>query len=424
MGIVTGAVVLLVIGAGAWRLDSTTRERPATSPELLRTISGHSSLVLTVAFSPRGSLLVNGSNDHTIRFWDPVAGRPRGVPLRGHRSAVTSVAFNHDGTILASVSRDGTLRLWDVTARRELGGPLTADQGYLTAVGFSPDGHLLATTGVDGAARLWDVDRWQAMPLPPPLHATLDPDEPHLKPVTSLAFSPRDPILATSGCDSTIWLWNTATGRLIGHALAVPYATPRGCVDAVAFSPDGQTVVGAGDDRQVHRWNVATQGPIGVAGSGHHAPVAGVAVARDGRIATAGWDSTARVWDASGGGLTGHSLVGHENVVNAVAFSPDGAIATGSDDETVLTPVAAVVTGVGRGRMSSTVRGTVARSCTQTSSAIRLRLPPCPVARPDRAFFAVVSRRASCRTTTPLPSAVITSASSGPAGDGTLARSA
>lgn len=38
-------------------------------------------------------LLATGSDDETVRVWDPVGGSPLGPPVTGHEGPVTSVAF-------------------------------------------------------------------------------------------------------------------------------------------------------------------------------------------------------------------------------------------------------------------------------------------------------------------------------------------
>ncbi|PVH70823.1 NACHT-domain-containing protein [Cadophora sp. DSE1049] len=80
---------------------------------LLQTLEGHSSWVLSVAFSPDGKQIVSGSDDNTVRLWDATTGAAlqtlkghstTGAPLqtlKGH--SVTSVAFSPDGKLLPTL---------------------------------------------------------------------------------------------------------------------------------------------------------------------------------------------------------------------------------------------------------------------------------------------------------------------------------
>jgi WD40 repeat protein len=67
-----------------------------------------------VAFSPDGQLLAPGFDDDTIKLWDVANGRLVRT-LEGHTDVVLSVAFSPDGKILASGSADGTIKLWDIS---------------------------------------------------------------------------------------------------------------------------------------------------------------------------------------------------------------------------------------------------------------------------------------------------------------------
>ncbi|KZP03820.1 WD40 repeat-like protein, partial [Athelia psychrophila] len=84
-----------------------------TWPPLLQVLLGHEGRVLSVAFSPDGTVIVSGSADKTVRVWNAVTGQEALLPLEGHNHWVCSVAFSPDGTKIVSGSRDKTVRVWD-----------------------------------------------------------------------------------------------------------------------------------------------------------------------------------------------------------------------------------------------------------------------------------------------------------------------
>jgi len=76
-------------------------------------LEGHSSIVLSVSFSPDGKTLATGSEDKTVKLWDVASGREVQT-LQGHSNWVLSVSFSPDGKTLATGSGDNTVKLWNL----------------------------------------------------------------------------------------------------------------------------------------------------------------------------------------------------------------------------------------------------------------------------------------------------------------------
>ncbi len=281
----------------------------------IRLLTGHTSEVKSVAFSPCGTMLATASNDHTARLWNVTTGHTRAT-LTGHTNFVNSVAFSPDGTMLATASNDHTARLWNVTTGQTRT-TLAGHTSEVRAVAFSPDGATLATGSWDGTARLWDTTTGQT-------RTTLTG---HTSEVTAVAFSPDGATLATGSWDGTVRLCDTTTGQA---RTALTGLTRE--VTALAFSPDGTTLATASNDRTVRLWDTTT-GQTRTMLTGHTSEVKSVAFSLDGTtLATGSWDGTARLWDTTTG-QTRTILTRHTSTVTAVAYSPDGAtLATGSND--------------------------------------------------------------------------------------------
>ena len=309
----------LLASAGG-REDPTVRLWDVATQKEIATLKGHTREVNSVAFSsPDGAVLASGSSDGTVRLWD-VAAQQEVATLDEHGDGIRSVAFSRDGATLVSAAADGTVLLRDVETGNASG---LSGHGSLSSMALSPDGSLLASGHEDGAVRLWDAVTRTAI-------ATL---EGHPSRVGSVSFSSDGALLAT-GSYRTVKLWDVGTRTLVGTLEG-----HRGEVTSVAFSPDGATLASAGgwNDATVRLWDVATREAAGIL-EGHTKAVESVAFSPDGATLASGGgheDKTVKLWDVATRELMG-TLEGHRYEVNTVAFSPDGkTLASGSGDREV-----------------------------------------------------------------------------------------
>ena len=65
------------------------------------------------ARSPKGEVLVSGSDDNTMIMWHPVSSSKPVQRLSGHQGLIIQCAFSPDGFYFASASFDKSIKLWE-----------------------------------------------------------------------------------------------------------------------------------------------------------------------------------------------------------------------------------------------------------------------------------------------------------------------
>jgi serine/threonine protein kinase/WD40 repeat protein len=110
-----------------------------------------------IRFSPDGSILatISAWDDPAVLFWDAASGTKL-RSLEGHLTTALDLAFWQDGRILASASADWTIRLWD-TATGQTRGVVRGAEAELSVLVLLPDQKTLASGSCDGTVRLWDT---------------------------------------------------------------------------------------------------------------------------------------------------------------------------------------------------------------------------------------------------------------------------
>jgi small GTP-binding protein len=152
----------------------------------------------------------------------------------------------------------------------------------------------------------------------------------HRNSILSLAWSPTESVLASSGLDNTLHLWNGVTGEPVKTLEAA-----GGYADQLAWSADGSTLMAFVSAREIVIWD-AKSGGVRARIAELGKSLSALAPSPDGRYVAAAVDRhNVHLWDCDSGKLL-TVFQGHEELVSIVRWSPLGnSIASASRDCTV-----------------------------------------------------------------------------------------
>ncbi|MBY0459910.1 MAG: WD40 repeat domain-containing protein, partial [Gemmataceae bacterium] len=326
--------------------------------------------IKSVGFSPDGALLAVGSDDGVLRVLESDTGKAVYTsPSRNAR--IERVTFSPNGKLVAVGDSNSQVAVYAVQNK---GNALAmsvrvSEFGVIAGVAFSPDSGSVFTAGEDGKARL------TAGPNPDGTGATntatkLREFTGHDKGITGLALTADGKVMATSGVDKTVRVWDVVGNRQLrsfqGHmdeATAVAVRADgrqvasgskdgairvwdlnatddhRALLDAkeslwaVAVSPDGKRVAAGGADKKIRVYDPDTGKLEATLDAG--AAMTSLCFLSNDRLAAAGGDKAVRVWDLDARKVA-KELPGHTLAVLALAATPDGKLlVSGSADATV-----------------------------------------------------------------------------------------
>ncbi|MBI3880847.1 MAG: WD40 repeat domain-containing protein [Verrucomicrobia bacterium] len=151
-------------------VDRSIKVWDAASGKLQRSFSHHTDIVHCLSFRPRTVVggepvpfyCASGSDDKTVRVWQPELGRMVRI-VRGHEGPVFAVAWSRDGEHLFSAGKEGVIRIIDGDSD-EILHHWPAHEDWIYALALSPDGNTLASGDWTGGVKLWNVNGAEVRP--------------------------------------------------------------------------------------------------------------------------------------------------------------------------------------------------------------------------------------------------------------------
>lgn len=268
-----------ILATGSY--DSTIKIWDLETCEEIRTLKGHEFGIRCLQFDD--TKLISGSIDRTLKIWNWHTGECVST-YAGHSGGVIGLHF--DSALLASASMDKTIKIWNFEDKSRFN--LRGHTDWVNAVKIDSPSRTVVSASDDLTIKMWDLDTKQCIRtfeghvgqvqqvlfMPNEFNFEEDDDRDGASSTVSgqsqVAISqdttdpPREECfgadflskkrqlppryLLTSALDSTIRLWDTASGRCL-H-------TYFGHLEGVwALAADTLRIVSGAEDRMVKVWD-------------------------------------------------------------------------------------------------------------------------------------------------------------------------
>ncbi|ONM34129.1 transducin family protein / WD-40 repeat family protein [Zea mays] len=209
---------------------------------ILNTFAGHSNTVTCGDFTPDGKLICTGSDDASLRIWDPRSAQSRHV-VRGHgyhSDGLTCLSMTSDSQTVVSGSKDSSVHIVNLNSGQVVGS-LAGHTNSIECLGISSSYGWVATGSMDQKLIIWDLTHQSS-------RCICEHDEG----VTSLTWLGSSRYVASGCIDGKVRIWDSLSG-----ACAREFSGHADVVQSLAITADGNTMVSASSDGSARVFDIS-----------------------------------------------------------------------------------------------------------------------------------------------------------------------
>eukprot|EP00743_Colponemidia_sp_Colp-15_P006217 GILK01006687.1.p1 GENE.GILK01006687.1~~GILK01006687.1.p1 ORF type:complete len:888 (+),score=130.49 GILK01006687.1:52-2715(+) len=203
---------------------------------------GHFFDLNVVAYSPDGHNIATGGDDGKVKLWNTTSAFCF-VTFTEHTGPITAASFTPQGNAVVTASLDGSVRAFDLVRYRNFRVMTSPTPVQFTSLALDPSGEIVCA----GTLEPFDIFVWSLQ-----TGKLLDILSGHEGPISSLSFSPSQPLLASGSWDKTVRVWD-----MFARKAKTETFQHTSDVLTVAFRPDGKELCAATLSGQLSFWNVA-----------------------------------------------------------------------------------------------------------------------------------------------------------------------
>ena len=216
------------------QLSSSSKKAATLNP--LKTLTGHTSCIISLKYLNDGATFASGSADYSIKVWDYEKGENI-KNFTGHMSDILCLDCTSTGNTLISGSADRTIKVWSLTKKYSSAclKTMTGHLDFIWTIVLLQDNITLLSAGLDKSIKMWDITTGNLIRNLPTEHTS------H---ITKLIQYAKEVVISCSN-DGTIKFWDYK-GNSCVHTVQLQSGLSTMMVTAQ------QGIVAVGQDKNVY----------------------------------------------------------------------------------------------------------------------------------------------------------------------------